>query len=119
MEREALNSWTASRYCPICIPKRFFSRNLAEKFRHKEMARKNVIYFAVLLSALMQVVPAAIGADQEVEDPSGLPLWLLWAQADSDLDGVKNLDDAFPNNPRETKDFDGDGVGGTRKVERG
>ena len=111
MEREARNSWTASRYCPNCIPKRFFSRNLAEKFRHKEMARKNVIYFAVLLSALMQVVPAAIGADQEVEDPGGLPLWLLWAQADSDLDGVKNLDDAFPNNPRETKDFDGDGVG--------
>lgn len=62
------------------------------------------------------MTPSAIGADQELEEPGGLPLWLLWTQADSDSDGVKNLDDAFPNDPSETKDSDGDAVGDNTDV---
>jgi cytochrome c len=32
-------------------------------------------------------------------------------QVDSDGDGVPNINDAFPNDPNETKDTDGDGIG--------
>ena len=33
------------------------------------------------------------------------------AAVDSDGDGVADADDAFPNDPNETKDTDGDGIG--------
>jgi len=35
----------------------------------------------------------------------------LGIEIDSDKDGVPDKDDAFPNNPKESKDTDGDGVG--------
>ena len=36
---------------------------------------------------------------------------MLWTQLDTDLDGVKNVDDAFPRDATEFLDTDKDGVG--------
>jgi hypothetical protein len=50
-----------------------------------------------------------------VEDPLGASdtatLTITVVAADSDGDGVPDHEDAFPNNPNETTDLDGDGIG--------
>ena len=49
-----------------------------------------------------------VGADAVDTDGDGLPNLL---DADDDGDAVRDGDDAFPTDPRETSDTDGDGIG--------
>ena len=63
--------------------------------------------------ALMVLVESAAAQTAESGDESDgqAPIWRNLIAIDNDLDGVKNTLDAFPNDPSETADFDGDGVG--------
>ena len=63
--------------------------------------------------AVMLLVESAAAQTAESGDESDgqAPIWLNLIAIDNDLDGVKNTLDAFPNDPSESADFDGDGVG--------
>ncbi len=53
--------------------------------------------------------------DEELS--GGTPIWMLWTQLDTDKDGVKNGDDAFPRDATESLDTDKDGVGNNADVD--
>lgn len=71
---------------------------------------KKTVVLVVLAAVASLLTPFAALSGEE-DEAAGLPVWLVWTQADSDGDGVKNVDDAFPQNPVETDDTDGDGIG--------
>ena len=66
------------------------------------------LVFTVLAGATLSFSAAA---DETSDDGAGLPVWLIWTQADDDGDGVNNVQDAFPQDASETLDTDDDGIG--------
>lgn len=56
-------------------------------------------------------VVVSIGSEVAAPDSEALPYDPVQGQTDSDNDGVIDSEDAFPNDPTETRDSDGDGVG--------
>ena len=66
------------------------------------------LVFTVLAGATLSFSAAA---DETSDEGAGLPVWLIWTQADDDGDGVNNVQDAFPQDASETVDTDDDGIG--------
>ena len=66
------------------------------------------LIFTVLAGVTLSFSAAA---DETSDDGAGLPVWLIWTQADDDGDGVNNVQDAFPKDASETLDTDDDGIG--------
>ena len=75
---------------------------------------KTRLQFSLFLSICL--TSSAWGSTEE-EVSGGIPIWMLWAVSDSDKDGVKNVDDAFPRDPNEFLDTDKDGVGNNADVD--
>ena len=72
--------------------------------------------FQLYLFLTICLTSTAWGSNEE-EVSGGTPIWMLWTQLDTDKDGVKNVDDAFPRDATEFLDTDKDGVGNNADVD--